>query len=57
MKNYQGSKWTSLNRIRGWRHFEVKNVNKKKSELELFAVCDNKITLLVKLDEIKNQLL
>ena len=55
MKNYQGSKWTSLNRIKGWRHFEVKNVNKKKSELELFAVCDNKITLSVKFHEIKNQ--
>ncbi|MGY8809167.1 MAG: TIGR02450 family Trp-rich protein, partial [Fidelibacterota bacterium] len=46
-RNYQHSKWTSINEVKGWRHFEVINVNKKTNELELFSVCKKKIKVTV----------
>ena len=41
------SKWTSVNKKHGWRHYEVKNIAKKKRQLELFAVCNQKINVIV----------
>ena len=31
-RDYQHSKWTSVDKVKGWRHFEVINVNKKTKE-------------------------
>ena len=41
------SKWTSLERLNGWRHYEVLNVFKKSGTVELFSACeaDNHIFL------------
>ena len=59
MKNifnkYLHSKWTSVDKINGWRHYEVKNVIKKRKQLELFSVCDKNINLIIKIDEIKDK--
>ena len=34
------SKWTSIKKVHGWKHYEVKNINKKNNKIELFAICD-----------------
>ena len=55
MKKYLHSKWTSLEKIHGWRHYEVKNVFVKNKELEIFAVCDKNILVRVKIKDINNK--
>ena len=49
------SKWTSLKRLNGWSHYEVINVDKKNSEVELFAVCEKEKRVIVKREELKNK--
>ena len=36
------SKWTSLKKLNGWKHYEVINIDKKSNKIELFAVCEKK---------------
>ena len=55
MNKYFHSKWTSVEKINGWRHYEVKNVLKKRKQLELFSVCEKNINLIVEIDEIKDR--
>lgn len=55
MDKYSHSKWTSAHKIYGWRHYEVRNIFKKKKQLELFSVCDRKISLIIDIDEIKDR--
>jgi tryptophan-rich hypothetical protein len=55
MNKYLHSKWTLVEKINGWRHYEVKNVIKKRKQLELFSVCDKNINLIIKIDEIKDK--
>jgi len=55
MNKYLHSKWTSVEKINGWRHYEVKNVLKKRKQLELFSVCEKNINLIVEIDEIKDR--
>ena len=47
LSHLQKSKWTSLERLNGWRHYEVLNVFKKSGTVELFSACeaDNHIFL------------
>tara|TARA_Y100000994_G_scaffold59441_1_gene48050 strand:+ start:222 stop:434 length:213 start_codon:yes stop_codon:yes gene_type:complete len=52
---YQNSKWTSTNKINGWRHYQVKNFFKKKHYVELFAVCDKKITVNININDLKDK--
>ena len=49
------SKWTSLKRLNGWKHYEVINVDKKNNEVELFAVCEKEKRVIVKKEELKNK--
>ena len=49
------SKWTSLKRLKGWKHYEVINVDKKNNEVELFAVCEKEKRVIVKKEELKNK--
>ena len=51
---YLNSKWTSVKKRKGWRHYEVRNVLKKKKQLELFAVCDKKISFNIDIQELKD---
>ena len=52
---YLNSKWTSVKKIKGWRHYQVRNVLKKRKQLELFAVCDKKISFNIDMNEIKDR--
>tara|TARA_B100001094_G_scaffold320335_1_gene366419 strand:- start:295 stop:639 length:345 start_codon:yes stop_codon:yes gene_type:complete len=49
------SKWTSLKRLNGWKHYEVVNIDKKNKEIELFAVCEKKKRVTVKKKDLKNK--
>jgi len=53
--NYLKTKWTSVKKINGWRHYEVRNVYKKNNKLELFSVCDKNNFVLIDLNEIKDK--
>ena len=48
------SKWTSLNKLNGWRHYEVINIDNKNNQIELFAVCENQIRIIVNKEDLKN---
>tara|TARA_Y100000591_G_C21738137_1_gene647825 strand:- start:612 stop:992 length:381 start_codon:yes stop_codon:yes gene_type:complete len=49
------SKWTSLKRLNGWKHYEVIKVDKKRNNIELFAVCEKEKRVTVKKEELKNK--
>ena len=55
MNKYLHSKWTSIEKINGWRHYEVRNVLKAKKQLELFSVCNKSINFCIDIDEIKDR--
>ena len=48
------SKWTSLKKLNGWRHYEVINIDNKNNQIELFAVCENGIRIIVNKEDLKN---
>ena len=48
------SKWTSLKKLNGWRHYEVINIDNKNNQIELFAVCENEIRIIVNKEDLKN---
>ena len=48
------SKWTSLKKLNGWRHYEVINIDNKNNHIELFAVCENEIRIIVNKEDLKN---
>ena len=48
------SKWTSLKKLNGWRHYEVINIDNKNNQIELFAVCENQIRIIVNKEDLKN---
>ena len=49
------SKWTSLKKIKGYKHYEVININHKSSQVELFAVCDKETRVIIEIRELKNK--
>ena len=49
------SKWTSLKRLNGWKHYEVINIDKKSNKIELFAVCEKEKRVIVKKEDLKNK--
>ena len=49
------SKWTSLKKLNGWRHYEVINIDNKNNQIELFAVCEKEIRVIVKRDDLQNK--
>ncbi len=49
------SKWTSIEKKSGWKHFQVRNVLKKKESIELFAVCDKKNIFIINYKEIQDK--
>tara|TARA_B000000565_G_scaffold177573_1_gene134642 strand:- start:50 stop:262 length:213 start_codon:yes stop_codon:yes gene_type:complete len=54
MKHLEHSKWTSIKKIKDWRHFEVLNINKKEQKVEMFSVCDKKIRIEVSFKDLQN---
>ena len=49
------SKWTSLKKYNGWKHYEVINIYKKSNKIELFAVCEKEKRVTVKKEDLKNK--
>ena len=49
------SKWTSIKKVHGWKHYEVKNIDKKNNLIELFAICDKRKRVFVSKRELKDQ--
>ena len=49
------SKWTSLRKLNGWKHYEVININKKSNRIDLFAVCEKEKRVIVKKEDLKNK--
>ena len=49
------SKWTSLKKYNGWKHYEVINIDKKSNKIELFAVCEKEKRVIVKKKDLKNK--
>ena len=49
------SKWTSLKKLNGWKHYEVINIDKKGNKIELFAVCEKEKRVIVKREDLKNK--
>ncbi len=48
------SKWTSLRKLHGWRHYEIININKKNDEIELFSVCEKSVRVFTKKEDLRN---
>ena len=49
------SKWTSLKRLNGWKHYEVINIDKKNNKIELFAVCEKEKRVIVEKEDLMNK--
>ena len=49
------SKWTSLKRLNGYKHYEVIKIDKKKNKIELFAVCEKEKRVTVEKEDLKNK--
>ena len=49
------SKWTSLKKLNGWKHYEVINIDKKSNKIELFAVCEKEKRVFIKKEDLKNK--
>ena len=56
MNKYLHSKWTSVEKLNGWRHYEVRNVFINNKELEIFSICDKNNTFRVKTTDINDNL-
>ena len=55
MNKYLHSKWTSVDKINGWRHYEVNKDLKRRKQLEQLAVCDKNISVFININEILNK--
>ncbi len=49
------SKWTSVDPVNGWRHYEVSEFNSEKNIFKLFAVCNKKVSIHVGGHDLKNK--
>ena len=49
------SKWTSLKKLNGCKHYEIINIDKKNNKIELFAVCAKEKNVIVKKEDLKNK--
>ena len=49
------SKWTSLKKLNGWKHYEIINIDKKSNKIELFAVCEKEKRVIVKKEDLKDK--
>ena len=49
------SKWTSIKKLNGWKHYEVLNVNKKRGTVELFPPCEAKTHIFINKEVLKDK--
>lgn len=55
MKSLLKSKWTSLEKLNGWLHYEVLTVFKKKEKVEIFPICKRDLKLIVPIQDLQNK--
>ena len=55
MKYLFNSKWTSIQKLNGWMHYEVLNVFKKQGLVEMFCVCKKAIKIKIKIKDLKDK--
>tara|TARA_A100001011_G_scaffold254161_1_gene262480 strand:+ start:143 stop:340 length:198 start_codon:yes stop_codon:yes gene_type:complete len=55
MKKLLHSNWTSLTKEKGWIHYQVRNVLKKKKQVELYAVCEKNTSLIIDIKDLKEK--
>ncbi len=55
MKKLLNSKWTSLSKKEGWIHYQVRNVLITKKQIELFAICEKKVSFIINISDIKDR--
>tara|TARA_Y100000590_G_C15359496_1_gene878350 strand:+ start:541 stop:750 length:210 start_codon:yes stop_codon:yes gene_type:complete len=49
------SKWTSVDKYKGWYHYQVLNIFKKDRKVELYAICRKEIKIVLSISELKNK--
>ena len=55
MNDILRSKWTSIVKLNGYRHYDIKNVFIKEKTVEMFSICENKIRVKISLEEFKDR--
>ena len=55
MNHLAKSKWTSIKKINGWKHYEVLNFFKKDQKVEMFSVCENSVKIVVSISDLKDR--
>ena len=55
MNHLLNSKWTSIQKLNGWRHYEVFNIYKNKNKVEMFCVCERKVKILIPIEDLKDK--
>ena len=55
ISNLEKSKWTSIKKLNGWKHYEVLNVNKKRGIVELFPPCEAKTHIFINKEVLKDK--
>ena len=54
MNHLSKSKWTSTQKLYGWKHFEVLNIFNKKQEVEMICVCETDRKIMVPISDLKD---
>lgn len=55
MNHLYKSKWTSIEELYGWKHFEVLNIFKRKQEVEMICVCETDKKIMVPISDLKDE--
>lgn len=55
MNHLSKSKWTSIQRLYGRKHFEVLNIFNKKQEVEMICVCETDRKTMVPINDLKDK--
>jgi len=49
------SKWTSMNKYKGWYHYQVLNIFKKDKKVEMYAICKKEFKIVINVSELKDK--
>lgn len=55
MNHLSKSKWTSTQRLYGWKHFEVLNIFNKKQKVEMICVCETDRKVMFPTSDLKDK--
>ena len=55
IQKLNNSKWSSIERLNGWIHYEVLNIIKTNQEVEMLCVCDKSIKVKILMDELRDK--